>query len=63
MSDTNSFLLRVKKHMEMEALSKLVPFMDFPNLPKDHSLNLEEYARVPGLLKSEVPLAPPTWLS
>ncbi len=57
MSDTDSFLIRIKKHTETDALSKLTPFMDFSNLPTDHSLYSEENARVPGLLKSEVPLA------
>ncbi len=57
MSDTDSFLIRVKNHTETDALSKLAPFMDFLNLPTDHSLYSVENARVPGLLKSEVPMA------
>ncbi len=56
MSDTDSFLIRVRGHTEAQALEKLSPFMDFSNLPEDHSLFSKAKARQPGLLKSEVPL-------
>ena len=55
MSDTDSFLIRVRGHTEAQALEKLSPFMDFSNLPEDHSLFSKAKARQPGLLKSEVP--------
>ena len=56
MSDTDSFLIRVRGHTEAQALEKLSPFMDFSNSPEDHSLFSKARARQPGLLKSEVPL-------
>ena len=57
MTDTDSFLIRVRNHTEEEALRALRHVMDFSNLPKDHPLFDDSRARVPGYLKTEVPKA------
>lgn len=57
MSDTDSFLIKVRQPTEEAALYKLRHIMDFSNLDKRHRLYRGERAKVPGYLKTEVPKA------
>lgn len=57
MSDTDSFLLTVNSESEDRTMKLLAPYMDFSNLDPGHPLYSKQYARVPGLLKNEVPRA------
>ena len=55
MSDTDSYILQIKNHTTEEAMTKLKHIMDFSNLPKTSKLYDNSRARIPGLLKNEVP--------
>ena len=55
MSDTDSFLLKVRAEDESKVLSELKDVMDFSNLDVDHPLYDARRKKVPGFLKSEVP--------
>ena len=57
MSDTDSFLIRVKGKGEEETLRLLSPFMDFSNLAKEHPLYDNSRPKHPGYLKTEIPMA------
>ena len=57
MSDTDSFLLAIGSDSEDRTMELLAPYMDFSNLDQSHPLYSSANARVPGLLKNEVPKA------
>ncbi len=57
MSDTDSFLLATSSADEESTMRLLAPYMDFSNLDPEHPLYSSAHARVPGLLKNEVPRA------
>ena len=55
MSDTDSFILEIQGLTNNEVMKRLSSVMDFSNLPKNHVLFDLKNARLPGLLKNEVP--------
>ncbi len=57
MSDTDSFLFRCAGRSTEETLEFLSDVMDFSNYPPTHFLHDSKYAKVPGLLKNEIPNA------
>ena len=55
MSDTDSFLLKLRVNNELVAMEKLKKIMDFSNLRPQHPLFSNERKKTPGFLKNEVP--------
>lgn len=55
MSDTDSFLLKLKRVKEDEAVEQISEVMDFSNYDPSHPLYDASKAKTPGLLKNEMP--------
>ena len=55
MSDTDSFLVKVKGMNDLEIGEALKDVMDFSNYPSDHPLHDKSRSKQPGLLKNEMP--------
>lgn len=55
MSDTDSFLLKIKGCKVDDVVSQLAPVMDFSNYDPNHPFFDDKRAKMPGLLKNEMP--------
>ena len=55
LTDTDSFVVKIKNHSKFQALSKIRHIMDFSNYDESHPLYSQEHKKVPGYLKDEYP--------
>ena len=55
MSDTDSFILHIRKHSRDAVRQKMRDIMDFSNLHPEHPLYSVSRSKVPGYLKDETP--------
>lgn len=55
LTDTDSFIIKVSNHNELDVFKKISHIMDFSNFSKDHPFYSEVNKKVPGMFKKEHP--------